>query len=132
LVVFRFDDTKIEANIEDGADHGLWICCIKRRSLRTPVPVGRLSSGCDAVGAEAMTEWNAAEYARISALQAAMAEEVLGLLRGRLRGDERVLGAGCGKGKVTREIAPLVPQGGVLGVDSSTKMIDLARAPGAT
>jgi trans-aconitate 2-methyltransferase len=79
-----------------------------------------------------MTEWNAAEYARISALQAAMAEEVLGLLRGRLRGDERVLDVGCGNGKVTREIAALVPQGGVLGVDASTKMIDLARAPGAT
>src|ERR1700748_164374 len=73
-----------------------------------------------------MTEWNAAEYARLSALQAAMAEEVLALLRGRLRGDERVLDVGCGNGKVTREIAALVPQGSVVGVDASATMIEFA------
>ncbi len=74
-----------------------------------------------------MTEWNAAEYARLSALQAAMAEEVLGLLRGRLRGDERVLDVGCGNGKVTRQIAALVPHGSVVGVDASAKMVEFAR-----
>ena len=74
-----------------------------------------------------MTEWNAAEYARLSALQAAMAEEVLGLLREHLRGDERVLDVGCGNGKVTRKIAALVPRGSVVGVDASAKMIELAR-----
>jgi trans-aconitate 2-methyltransferase len=73
-----------------------------------------------------MTEWNAAEYARLSALQAAMAEEVLALLRGRLRGDERVLDVGCGNGKVTREIAALVPRGSVVGVDASAKMVEFA------
>jgi trans-aconitate 2-methyltransferase len=75
-----------------------------------------------------MTEWNAAEYAKLSALQAAMAEEVLGLLRGRLRGDERVLDVGCGNGKVTREIAAMVPRGSVVGVDASAKMVDFAGA----
>jgi trans-aconitate 2-methyltransferase len=75
-----------------------------------------------------VTEWNAAEYARVSALQAAMAEEVLSLLRGRLRGDERILDVGCGNGKVTREIATLVPRGSVLGVDASAKMIEFAKA----
>ncbi len=75
-----------------------------------------------------MTEWNAAEYARLSALQAAMAEEVLGLLRERLRGDERVLDVGCGNGKVTRKIAALVPRGGVVGVDASAKMIEFAKS----
>ena len=74
-----------------------------------------------------MTEWNASEYARLSALQAAMAEEVLTLLRPRLRGDERVLDVGCGNGKVTREIAALVPRGSVVGVDASAKMIDFSR-----
>ena len=73
-----------------------------------------------------MTEWNASEYARISALQAAMAQEVLALLRDRLRGDERVLDVGCGNGKVTREIAALVPRGSVVGVDASAKMIEFA------
>jgi hypothetical protein len=36
-----------------------------------------------------MTEWNASEYARISTLQAAMADEVLSLLD--LKGAEQVL-----------------------------------------
>ena len=67
-------------------------------------------------------------------IQAAMAEEVLALLRGRLRGDERVLDVGCGNGKVTREIAALVPRGSVVGVDASAKMVDFAKAasPDAT
>ncbi len=75
-----------------------------------------------------MTEWNAAEYARLSALQAAMAGEVLSLLRERLHGDERVLDVGCGNGKVTREIAALVPRGSVVGVDASAKMIEFSSA----
>lgn len=78
-----------------------------------------------------MTEWNASEYARLSALQAAMAQEVLSLLRTKLRGDERVLDVGCGNGKVTREIAALVPRGSVVGVDASAKMVDFARASSA-
>ena len=52
-----------------------------------------------------MTEWNASEYDRLSALQAAMAEEVLSLLK--LEGSERILDVGCGNGKTT---APL-PRG---------------------
>ena len=75
-----------------------------------------------------MTEWNAAEYARLSALQAAMAKEVLDLLRPKLRGDERVLDVGCGNGKVTREIAAMLPKGSVVGVDASEKMVQFARA----
>src|SRR6201995_1517779 len=78
-----------------------------------------------------MTEWNAAEYAHLSGLQAAMAEQVLSLLRGGLRGDERVLDVGCGNGRVTREIAGLVPQGSVVGVDASAKMVEFARAASA-
>jgi trans-aconitate 2-methyltransferase len=75
-----------------------------------------------------MTEWNAAEYARLSALQATMAEQVLRLLRGKLRGDECILDVGCGNGNVTREIATLVPTGVVVGVDASAKMIEFAKS----
>ena len=71
-----------------------------------------------------MTEWDASEYARISGLQEAMAEEVLSLLD--LKGTKRVLDVGCGNGKVTAEIASGVPQGSVLGVDSSADMIAFA------
>ncbi len=73
-----------------------------------------------------MTEWNAPEYARLSALQAAMADEVLSLLN--LKGAERVLDIGCGSGKITAGIAARVPGGSVLGVDASARMIDFARS----
>jgi trans-aconitate methyltransferase len=71
-----------------------------------------------------MTEWNAGEYNRQSSLQAALAEEHLGRLA--LAGAERVLDIGCGDGKITAEIAALVPHGSVLGVDPSQDMIDFA------
>jgi trans-aconitate 2-methyltransferase len=71
-----------------------------------------------------MTEWNAPGYARISALQAAMAEEVLALLD--LKGAERILDVGCGNGKTTAEIAARVPHGSVIGVDASADMIAFA------
>jgi trans-aconitate 2-methyltransferase len=73
-----------------------------------------------------VTEWKAPEYARISGLQHAMAEEVLALLD--LRGDERVLDIGCGNGKNTSEIAGRVPRGSVVGVDFSANMVAFARA----
>jgi len=73
-----------------------------------------------------MTEWDASDYARISALQKVMAEEVLGLLE--LNGSERVLDVGCGDGKITAEIAARVPQGAVVGVDPSVEMIRYAQS----
>lgn len=71
-----------------------------------------------------MTEWAASEYARLSALQEAMAQEALALLD--LKGNERVLDVGCGNGRVTSKIAACVPQGAVLGVDPSADMIAFA------
>jgi trans-aconitate 2-methyltransferase len=53
-----------------------------------------------------------------------MAQEVLSQLN--LKGTERVLDVGCGNGKVTAEIASHLPQGAVLGVDSSADMIAFA------
>jgi trans-aconitate 2-methyltransferase len=76
-----------------------------------------------------MTEWNASEYARISTLQATMAEEALASLD--LKGNERILDVGCGNGKTTAEIATLVPQGAVVGVDASADMIAFAAAHSA-
>ncbi len=71
-----------------------------------------------------MTEWNAAEYNRRSGLQKMIAEEQLAHLP--LLGTERVLDIGCGDGKITAQIAARVPQGSVLGVDSSKDMIRFA------
>jgi trans-aconitate 2-methyltransferase len=71
-----------------------------------------------------VTEWKASDYAQISALQAAMAEEVLSLLQ--LEGSERILDVGCGNGKNTSEIAARVPRGSVVGVDFSAAMVAFA------
>ena len=72
-----------------------------------------------------MTEWNAGEYNRRSALQKWLADKSLAGLD--LRGSERVLDVGCGDGKITAEIAERVPGGSVVGVDPSTGMIAFAR-----
>ncbi len=71
-----------------------------------------------------MTEWNAPEYDRLSALQDTMAAEVLALLK--LKGDERVLDIGCGNGKTTAAIAERLPQGSITGVDASAEMVAFA------
>jgi trans-aconitate 2-methyltransferase len=69
--------------------------------------------------------WNAEDYARNSGAQASWARELIAKLE--LAGAETVLDLGCGDGKVTAEIAALIPEGHVLGVDSSVAMVDLAR-----
>jgi trans-aconitate 2-methyltransferase len=84
-------------------------------------------SGSDELGnadARTVTEWNAAAYARISGLQAAMASEVLALLQ--FDGHEQVLDVGCGNGTITARIARQVSRGGVTGVDPSHEMIAYA------
>jgi len=70
--------------------------------------------------------WDAAEYARNSSAQREWARELIGKLG--LSGRESVLDLGCGDGKVTAEIARLLPGGHVVGVDSSEDMIRLSRA----
>ena len=44
-----------------------------------------------------------------------------------LRGDEAVLDAGCGSGRVTEFLLERLPRGRVIGVDSSAAMIDQAQ-----
>ena len=48
-----------------------------------------------------------------------------------LRGDETVLDAGCGSGRVTELLAERLPRGRVVALDGSTAMIDAARAAAA-
>jgi trans-aconitate 2-methyltransferase len=44
-----------------------------------------------------------------------------------LKGDETILDLGCGEGTLTARLAALVPQGGVVGMDSSVQMIAAAK-----
>ena len=70
-------------------------------------------------------EWDAETYDAISAPQFSWGMEVLQRLE--LRGDESVLDAGCGSGRVTEELANRLPAGRVLAVDGSEAMIAKAR-----
>jgi trans-aconitate methyltransferase len=69
-------------------------------------------------------QWDAAEYAQHSSEQFKWACELSEKLH--LRGDETVLDIGCGNGKATAAIAAQLPQGRVIGIDSSPEMIELA------
>jgi trans-aconitate 2-methyltransferase len=70
-------------------------------------------------------DWDAATYDRVADPQEQWGREVLS--RFALRGDETVLDAGCGTGRVTKLIFDLVPEGRVIGVDGSPSMVELAR-----
>ncbi len=69
--------------------------------------------------------WNAKDYERNSQAQQKWARELIANLN--LTGAEDVLDLGCGDGKVTAEIAQLVGDGAVVGIDNSMQMIDLAK-----
>ncbi len=71
-------------------------------------------------------EWDGASYDRISATMEALALEVLERLE--LSGEETVLDAGCGSGRVTAALIERLPHGHVIAVDESPSMIDAARA----
>lgn len=66
-----------------------------------------------------------ATYDRISAPLERNGIEVLERLD--LRGDETVLDAGCGSGRVTQALIERLPRGHVIAVDGSPEMIDAAR-----
>ena len=70
-------------------------------------------------------EWDASAYDRISGPQFSWGKKVLE--RVALGGDERVLDAGCGTGKLSAELLESLPQGRVVGVDLSRNMLGTAR-----
>jgi trans-aconitate 2-methyltransferase len=70
-------------------------------------------------------EWNAADYHRISEPQVSWGKKVLA--RVRLRGDELLMDAGCGTGRLTAQLLQSLPRGRVVGVDLSQNMLDGAQ-----
>jgi trans-aconitate 2-methyltransferase len=70
-------------------------------------------------------DWNATSYEQVSAPLEAMGRDVLDRLE--LNGDERVLDAGCGTGRVTAALAERLPRGHVVAVDGSPAMVEQAR-----
>jgi trans-aconitate 2-methyltransferase len=71
-------------------------------------------------------DWDASTYDRVADPQEDWAREVIERLE--LSGSETVLDAGCGSGRVTQLLLEQLPQGRVIGVDSSPSMIAQARA----
>lgn len=70
-------------------------------------------------------EWDAQTYDRVSDPQYKWGLEVLGRLD--LAGNEFVMDAGCGSGRVTAKLLERLPHGRVLCVDASEQMIEKAR-----
>jgi trans-aconitate methyltransferase len=77
-------------------------------------------------GTGAAKEWNAESYHRVSAPQTEWGRRVLSRLS--VRGDERVIDAGCGTGRLTGELLAMLPRGRLVAIDRSWNMLLTARA----
>jgi trans-aconitate 2-methyltransferase len=66
-------------------------------------------------------EWDAQTYDEVSDPQFNWGMEVLERLE--LRGDETVVDAGCGSGRVTEQLLERLPNGRVIAVDGSSAMV---------
>ena len=71
-------------------------------------------------------EWDAAEYEALAGPMTRWGADFLKFLVGRraIRGDEDVIDAGCGTGRVTELLLQCVPDGTVLAVDASEAMVE--------
>jgi trans-aconitate 2-methyltransferase len=72
-----------------------------------------------------VTDWDAATYDRVATPQEEWGMGVIDRLE--LAGDETVLDAGCGSGRLTRHLVERLPNGRVIGVDAAPSMIEKAR-----
>jgi trans-aconitate 2-methyltransferase len=77
-------------------------------------------------GASRTRDWDAATYQRVSVPHEEWARSILDRLD--LAGDERVLDAGCGSGRVTSMLIERLPEGSVVAVDGSASMIEEVRS----
>ena len=70
-------------------------------------------------------DWDATTYDRISDAQESWGHEIIEYRK--WKGNEIVLDAGCGSGRLTKILSIKVPQGKVIAVDSDLAMIRLAK-----
>ncbi len=70
-------------------------------------------------------EWNSSEYHRLSGPQVSWGKKVLARLS--LRGNELLLDAGCGTGRLTADLLQALPDGRVVALDVSLNMLRSAR-----
>lgn len=69
--------------------------------------------------------WDASAYHEVANLQERLGKAVLA--RRRWRGDETVMDAGCGTGRVTKHLLPLLPRGRIYAVDRDPDMVRFAK-----
>jgi trans-aconitate 2-methyltransferase len=74
---------------------------------------------------EGLREWDAKTYDRVADPQTRWGTSVVGWLE--LTGDERVLDAGCGSGRVTELLLERLPRGAVVALDRSREMLAQAK-----
>jgi trans-aconitate 2-methyltransferase len=77
------------------------------------------------MNASSTPDWDARTYHRVSTPHQDWAAVLLDRLA--LRGDETVLDAGCGSGRVTEKLVAQVPDGRVIAVDGAPSMVEEAR-----
>ena len=70
-------------------------------------------------------DWDGATYDRVADPMTRWGADVLDRLP--LRGDETVLDAGCGSGRVTEQLLERLPRGRVVALDASPSMVEAAR-----
>src|SRR5256886_15678382 len=68
--------------------------------------------------------WDGSSYDRVSAPMEELGRGVLARLP--LRGDELVLDAGCGSGRITEALPERLPRGRVIAMDASASMVEAA------
>jgi len=71
-------------------------------------------------------EFDGKKYEKASAHQREWGTRLISELD--LQGTERILDLGCGDGALSAQIADLVPDGEVVGIDASHGMIEAARS----
>src|SRR5438445_2785569 len=98
-------------------------------SLRTPIETWGARASCFRKllvdEHKQSREWNSAVYHQLSTPQVTWGKKVLSRLH--LRGDEFVLDAGCGTGRLTADLLEALPRGRVVGIDLSQNMLGSAR-----
>jgi trans-aconitate methyltransferase len=71
-------------------------------------------------------EWDAGSYHKVSGPQTTWGRRVLSRLE--VAGDERVIDAGCGTGRLTADLMARLPRGRLMAIDRSWNMLLTARA----
>ncbi len=79
----------------------------------------------EATGEGGPRDWDATTYDKVAVPMTRWGADVLERLP--LRGDETVLDAGCGTGRVTERLVERLPRGRVVALDGSPAMVDEAR-----